>query len=282
MLMPSEIARMEEARQARAMTELGAIHERIMGGVMAYLEPGSWANQACGIGMGGKVSQDEVDRLVAFYESRGVEPRAEVAQFADESLLAAMANHQFELRQFETVLARLLHEGEQIDPAPAQGWPVDSDGNELVIEAVDAADETLVLESWRVAMSGFLPEPREPTEKELAMHRTILAHPHSEYLVAKFGDTVVGAGGAEYPRGDDIPVGVLFGVSVLDAYRRRGVQQALILHRVRGAQQRGAKVVVIHSLPGASTDRNSMRLGFGPCYTKAIMAKKGEGLVPSP
>ena len=38
--MPLEIARMEEARQARAMTELGATYERIMGGVMAYLEPG--------------------------------------------------------------------------------------------------------------------------------------------------------------------------------------------------------------------------------------------------
>ena len=279
MLMPLEIARMEEARQARAMTELGATYERIMGGVMAYLEPGSWANQACGIGLEGEVTQDEVDRLVAFYVSRGVEPRAEVAQFADESLLGAMAKHGFELRQFETVLVRLLDAGEKIEAAPAQGWPVDADGNELVIEAVDAADEPLVLESWRVSMSGFLPEVREPTEKELAMHRTILTHPHSEYLVAKFGGKVVGAG---YPRGDDIPVGVLFGVSVLDAYRKRGVQQALILHRVRGAQARGAKIAVIHSLPGASTDRNSMRLGFGPCYSKAIMAKKGEGLMPSP
>ena len=282
MLMPLEIARMEEARQARAMTELGATYERIMGGVMAYLEPGSWANQACGIGLEGEVTQDEVDRLVAFYVSRGVEPRAEVAQFADESLLAVMAKQGFELRQFETVLVRLLDAGEKIEAAPAQGWPVDADGNELVIEAVDAANEPLVLESWRVSMSGFLPEVREPTEKELAMHRTILTHPHSEYLVAKFGDTVVGAGGAEYPRGDDIPVGVLFGVSVLDDYRKRGVQQALILHRVRGAQERGAKIVVIHSLPGAATDRNSMRLGFGPCYTKAIMAKKGERLMPSP
>jgi len=273
---------MEEARQARAMTELGATYERIMGGVMAYLEPGSWANQACGIGLEGEVTQDEVDRLVRFYTERGVEPRAEVAQFADESLLGAMASHGFELRQFETVLVRLLEAGEKVDAVPAQGWPVDADGNELVIEAVDASDEALVLESWRVAMSGFLPEPREPTEKELAMHRKILTHPHSEYLVAKFGDTIVGAGAAEYPRGDDIPVGVLFGVSVLEDYRKRGVQQALILHRVRGAQERGAKIVVIHSLPGASTDRNSMRLGFGPCYTKAIMAKKGEGLVPSP
>lgn len=282
MLIPSDIARMEEARQARAMTEIGAEYEPIMGGVMSYLEPGSWANQACAIGLTGEVSEAEVDRFVTYYTAKGVEPRAEVAQFAHESLLTALAKRGFELRQFETVLARPLAETETIDPTPSGGWPVDDAGNRLAINRVDPADEPLVLESWRVAMSGFIDEVREPTEKELAMHRKIVAHPHSEFLVAKFGDRVVSAGGAEYPRDTEIPVGVLFGVSVLDEYRRKGIQQAMILRRIIGAQQRGAKVVVIHSIPGASTDRNAMRLGFAPSYTKAIMAMRGEGLVPSP
>ncbi len=280
--MPSEIARMEEARQARAMTEISVDYERIMGGVMSFLEPGSWANQACGVGLAGPVEEADVDRFVEYYTSRGVEPKVEVCQFADESLLKALGDRGFELRQFETVLVRKIDPDASALGGLTHGWPVDDEGRKLTIERVDPNDEALVLESWRVAMSGFMDEPSDPTEGQLEMHRQIVGHPHGEFIVAKFGDTIVGAGGAEYPRGDDISVVVLFGVSVLDEWRRRGVQQAMIAHRVEQGRLKGAKVAAIHSLPGASTDRNSMRLGFAPSYTKAIMAMSCEGLVPSP
>lgn len=280
--MPSEIARMEEARQARAMTEISVDYERIMGGVMSFLEPGSWANQACGVGLAGPVEEADVDRFVEYYTSRGVEPKVEVCQFADESLLKALGDRGFELRQFETVLVREIDPDASALGGLTHGWPVDDEGRKMTIERVDPNDEALVLESWRVAMSGFMDEPSDPTEGQLEMHRQIVGHPHGEFIVAKFGDTIVGAGGAEYPRGDDISVVVLFGVSVLDEWRRRGVQQAMIAHRVEQGRHKGAKVAAIHSLPGASTDRNSMRLGFAPSYTKAIMAMSGEGLAPSP
>lgn len=282
MLMPTEIARMEEARQARAITEVVAHFERIMGGVMSFLEPGSWANQACGVGLNGPVSEDEIDRFVAYYTSRGVEPRVELAQFADASLISGLGRRGFDLRQFETVLARTIDPDEEVMGALPGDWPTDDSGRRLVIQRVEPDDEKLVLESFKVSMSGFMPAGYTPSNAEIEMHRKIVAHPHSEYLVAMFGETVAGAGGAEYPRDAEIPVAVLFGVSVLRKFRMRGVQQAMILHRLRGAQERGAKVGVIHSIPGASTDRNAMRLGFRPSYTKVILAKKGEGLVPSP
>lgn len=282
MLMPIEIARMEEARQARAMTEIAPVHELAMGGVMSFLEPGSWANQACGVGLAGPVSDDEIDRFVAFYESRGVEPRVELSQFADPSLLAGLGQRGFDMRQFETVLARAIEPDADIMPALPGAWPRDDAGNDLEIARVEPADEAMVLESLRVAMSGFMPKGHVPSDGEVQMHRRVVAHPHGEVIVAKFGERVVGSGGAEYPRDAAIPVGVLFGVSVLPEFRRRGVQQAMIHYRLRRALERGASVAVIHSQPGASTDRNAMRLGFSPCYTKVIMAKRSEGLVPSP
>lgn len=282
MLIPSEIAGMEEARQARAMTEVVPHFERIMGGVMSFLEPGSWANQACGVGLAGPVTDDEIDRFVAYYESRGVEPRAELAQFADPSLIAGLGRRGFDLRQFETVLARPIDAGDGVMATMPGDWPSDDRGHTLEIRRVEPDDEAMVLESLRVSMAGFMPPGYAPSAGEIEMHRAIVAHPHSEYLVARFGEVVAGAGGAEYPRDAEIPVAVLFGVSVLTPYRRRGVQQAMILHRLHEARRRGARVAVIHSLPGASTDRNAMRLGFASCYTKAIMARRGEGLTPSP
>ncbi len=282
MLMPTEIARMEEARQARAMTEIVPDYEPVMGGVMSFLEPGSWANQACGVGLNGAVTEDEIERFVTYYTSRGVEPRVELSQFADPTLIAALGKRGFDLRQFETVLARPIDPSEDVMGVAPAGMPTDDRGRELVIEPVEPDDEAMVLESFKVSMSGFMPPGYVPSEAEIGMHRKIVAHPHADYLVARFGSDVVGAGGVEYPRDDEIPVGVLFGVSVRSEFRRRGVQQAMILHRVKGAQERGAKVAIIHSLPGASTDRNAMRLGFAPCYTKVVLAKRGEGLAPSP
>ncbi|PHQ82238.1 MAG: hypothetical protein COB69_02480 [Phycisphaera sp.] len=279
--MPIEIAKMEEARQARAMAEIAPVHEHIMGGVMTYMEPGSWSNYACNLGMDGPVTGDDLDRLVRFYVERGAEPEVEVASFADKTLIDGLAKRGFELRGFEVVLAKQFESGEDLSSLIQGGWPKDDNGQELVVERVDPDDEAMVQESCRVAMSGFVPAGYEASEKELAMHRKIVAHPHGDFIVAKFGSTVVGAGGAEYPRCEVMPVGVLFGVTVLEPWRRLGVQQAMIVHRLERARAKGAKIAVIHGEPGASTDRNAMRMGFAPAYTKAIMAMRGEGLVAS-
>ena len=38
-----------------------------MGGAMTFLEPGSWANQACGIALSGPVTNDEIDGRTDLY-----------------------------------------------------------------------------------------------------------------------------------------------------------------------------------------------------------------------
>ena len=281
MLMPIEIAKMEEARQARAMAEIAPVHEHIMGGVMTYMEPGSWSNYACNLGMEGPVTDEELDRLVRFFVERGVEPEVELAAFADKTLIKGLAERGFELREFEAVLSKPIIAAEDLQSLIAGSWPKDDNGQELVVERVEPDDEAMVQESCRVGMSGFVPADHKITDGELEMHRKIVGHPHGEYIVAKFGDTVIGAGGAEYPRCEVMPVGVLFGVTVLEPWRRRGVQQALIVHRLERARVKGAKIAVIHGEPGASTDRNAMRMGFAPAYMKATMAMRGEGLVAS-
>jgi len=263
------------------MAEIAPVHEHIMGGVMTYMEPGSWSNYACNLGMDGPVTGDDLDRLVRFYVERGVEPKVEVPSFADTTLIDGLAERGFELRGFEVVLAKAIDDKEDLRSLVQGGWPKDDNGQELIVERVEPEDEAMVRESCRVAMSGFVPADYEASDNELAMHRKIVAHPHGDFIVAKFGSAVVGAGGAEYPRCDVMPVCVLFGVTVLEPWRRRGVQQAMIVHRLQRARDHGARIAVIHGEPGASTDRNAMRMGFTPAYTKAIMAMRGEGLVAS-
>ena len=166
---PEEIARLEEARQADGTAEMilhGKQHdpdcaayeaERIADGWMTFAAKGSWANQACSLGLAGEVTNTDLDRLVQFYTSRGVEPRIEVCTFAHESLLVGLAARGFVLREFENVLARPLTDTADLRALHPHGWPSD-----LLIERVDPNDDSQVENHVRVAMSGFFVEEPPP------------------------------------------------------------------------------------------------------------------------
>lgn len=268
---PIDIARLEEARQAKSTAEIVEDAEPITGGWMAYDRPGSWANQACGLGLNGPVTDNELDSLVHFYASRGVEPRIEVCPFADHTLIDGLARRGFQLVEFENVLARDLSH-EPFPPQVPHGWP-----EPLKIELVDAGDPERAQNFIEVSTSGFRPldKPLDPDVFETT--RRMIAHPRTEaYLATRDGVSV--GGGAMEAVG---PIACLFSTSVLPNWRRRGVQAALIVRRLERARERGCDLGIIHSSPGETTERNAFRLGFRVAYTKVIMVMPGAGLMPS-
>lgn len=269
----AEIARLEERRQALGTAEVVQIAEPIGGGFMAFEGPGSWANQACALGLDGPVPADEIDRLVAFYTSRGVEPKIEVCPFAHESLVRGLAERGFTLREFENVLARELGPEEDLRAVLSHGWPPD-----LLLLRVDPADEEQVRVFIDVSTHGFRREGEPIFSEFLAVTRRVVAHPRCDSFLALVGGEPAGGGGMETAAG----VSCLFGASVLPRFRRRGIQQALIVRRLERARERGCRLACIHSRPGIPTERNAARLGFFMAYTKAVMALRGEGLLVSP
>src|SRR5690606_19368448 len=94
----AEIAWLEERRQARMLADVAPLVRPFAGGVMAFHEPGSWQNQATGVGLAGPVDAAEIAELIEFYESRGVEPRIELSPFADETLIAGLGERGFVVR----------------------------------------------------------------------------------------------------------------------------------------------------------------------------------------
>ena len=74
----------------------------------------------------------------------------------------------------------------------------------------------------------------------------------------------------------------LFGASVRPAFRRRGIQQALIAARLDRARSLGAELASVTSHPGIPTERNAARFGFQLAYVRAVLVKRAPGLVPSP
>lgn len=284
MLTPVEIARMEEHRQAVGTSEIAPEWEAIAGGRMCAGEAGGWINQACGLGLEGPVSGDEIDRFIAFYESRGSEPKIEVCPFADESLTRGLFERGFLLKEFEAVFARELTAGEDLD-ALAPGVTL-ADGRRVVIERIDpsAPDaEALAEVNSRVGMSGFLPEGQtEITEGMLEIGRQMLRHERTTLANVY----AVGPGGekeavAAYGMESAPPVASFFGVTVLAAFRNRGIQRLLIVDRLKRAREQGCDIACIHCHPGIPTERNALRLGFRLAYHKVAMVRPGAGLTSS-
>lgn len=271
-LSPSQIAALEERRQAESTAAAADVSQPIAGGMMSVSEVGSWTNQACGLGLAGPVSAAEVERLIAFYATRGIEPKIEVCPFVDASLLAELAAQGFVIREFEAVLARpLVRADEALEPP--HGWPPG-----IRFAAVDRGDPAQVEAFIDASTSGFRPAGA-PVPAPLATSiRRMLAGSRTEAFLALDGDRAVGGGSLDV--GED--AAALNGTSVLPEYRGRGIQQALIAIRLRCARERGCAVACIHSRPGIATERNAARLGFALVYHKAALVRPGPGLVPSP
>ena len=259
----AEIARHEEAREARTLAEVADVAEPIAGGQMCFAGKSSHANQAMGLGMNGPVDPATIQRLITFYESRGVEPRIELCPLADESLIRGLADQQFVVRDFETVLACDL-EHTTLPPAP-----------EVTVQRVNPTDEQQIQRYTDIAIQGFSVEVTEPFRRTV---RRALLHPENRTFAAVIDDQWAGVGSCQL----SVPCAAMSGMTTLEQFRRRGCQHALMIARLESAKRAGCRYVCIHSKPHVATARNAMRLGFQVVYTKAILVRPGPGLVPSP
>ena len=268
---PAEIAQLEEHRQAQLLAEVAPLVRPFAGGVMGFHEPGSWQNQASGVGLAGPVSLDEIDALIEFYASRAVEPRLELSPFADDTLIAGLGSRGFVIREFEHVLARELPAGEPLEAALPFGRTAGLD-----VRALDKADARLLERAVEVSLRGFYPNEAIPQAMFEACVRTSLL-PSVLTLLAWVDGELAAAGSVHLGE----RVASLMGVSTEPRFRRRGIQQALIVERLAAARAHGCVLATIGSRPGIPTERNAMRLGFAMAYTKVIVVRPGPGLARS-
>ena len=262
---PYEVALLEEHRQAVGVAQISRKSRSLGSGWLCFGGEGSWQNQAVGLGLEGPVGDEELDQLVGFYRSLRVEPVIIVCPFADPSLYRGLAKRGFGVCGFENVLFRELDD--EVDAlAPANGWP---DG--LDVRPLNLNDPSEVNRFVEVSNSGFYPE-NECLPLPLAEGtRRMLAHPGCTGFVAELGNTMVGGSALEIAGN----VAALMAASVVRSARRLGIQQAMMVARLKRARASGARFATIQSKPGIPTERNARRLGFQVAYTRAELARDG-------
>ncbi|MCA9287460.1 MAG: hypothetical protein KDA05_02680 [Phycisphaerales bacterium] len=267
---PIEIARLEERRLADALEHIAPHSQRFAGGIVARAEPGSWMNRGVGFGLDGPVPEGTLDRIARFYETAALEPRVEVSAYADMAWVRALGDAGFCVRRFANVLVRPLADAGRL----AADAIAAVDG--LTVETVDHADPASVGAYARTGTAGFARPGLPSTDLDLGVWARALERTGTIALLARVDGVPASAGIVELTP----PYATLFGLSVLPAFRRRGIQRAMQLARLDHARRLGATFATITSDPDGPTERNARRIGFAPMFARAILARSGPGLTP--
>jgi GNAT superfamily N-acetyltransferase len=256
-----------------------ATADRVAGGYVVYAGVGSPLTLAVGIGMDGAVSEADLDRVEAFYRSRGVMTEMEVCPLADRSLYEMLGARGYRVIEFDNVLVRDLRRSEPPPRAPRgagtpQRAPRRAEALQRAPKGVEvAAAEAGEIEEWARSVARGFAAPDEIPPVLLGLFGTLGRIPGAAPFLARVEGSIAGGGLVTIDQG----VARLSGTSTLPEFRGRGVHRALLQARLEFAAAAGADLATTRALPGSVSQRNAERQEFRVAYTRAKMALDPRG-----
>jgi len=229
----------------------------LAGGYAVLCGPGLYVNRALAVGLAGPMSAADFELLEQRSAVVGVPPAVDVTPTADGSVTELAGARGYRLLRFLTTHVRPLGE----DDATLSSDP------SIVVERADGE----LLGAWQdVAAAGFAVGPGEARRASDAFASAAAVVDRDGFLLAR--DVADGSplGSASVTIRDG--VAMLGGMSTLPAHRRRGVQRALVAHRLRFAAERGCDLAVCSTLPANASERNLVRAGFRPLHETVTLA----------
>ena len=255
------IAAYSEAAAARRDDGTGFARP-IAGGVASYAEADSPLNKVAGLGFAGPPDPVDLEAIEQAYAVRGAPIQIEFASLADAAVLELLAGRGYRLVSFENVLGRAL--GGPVEPVEAPGVEVRPSG--------DAEFDTWLAVAVEAAMhpdTQGVPWLEEFPREILENAERDAAGLVQRYLARLDG---VPAGGGSMRIADGIAQ--LTGAGTAPAFRRRGIQSALLSARLADAAAAGCDLAVITVQPGSKSQQNAQRRGFDLLYTRAVLANE--------
>jgi GNAT superfamily N-acetyltransferase len=230
--------------------------EAVAGGFAIYAGEGSPLNKAVGLGMHGPITQTDLEHVERFYRSRNAAPRVSVCPLADPSLIDLLKVGGYRLEMFYSVLFRSLTEGGRAGipmPAPTE------------VQITQATPEEADL--WiRTIGQGFTGQEAPPQEDMTILSPNFYAT-NATCFFAWIDGQPAGGGGMYIHEG----VVEFGGASTRPAFRKRGVQTALLHARMDAARKAGCDLALVVTAPGEESQRNVERAGFRLAYTRVVV-----------
>jgi GNAT superfamily N-acetyltransferase len=236
-----------------------------VGGTVAVLgEPGSPSNKVIALGFDGLPAADELDALERGHASAGVRVQVELSTLANPEVARLLTSRGYELIGFENVLARRLADV----PDVVKGAIVVSE-----VRGNESAEWMRALTDAFMHPDVFDGPPSHESFNRAELERAygyFAAVPGVSRLLASLDGST--AGGATLYLHDK--VAMLCGAATLPAWRRRGVQSALLHARLVSARAAGCDIAVVTTQPGSKSQENVQRAGFELIYSRAVLVRE--------
>ena len=218
-------------------------------------------NKVLGLGLGVDVTDEDLDAIELFYDERECPIQIELCPLVSVDLVAKLQTRGYVLKGFENELACALP-------------PVASSDNGLPVEILtgdraDAAFLRVTAEGFAVADSGSVTGPLAPDLID-SMTRIMrqFIHPDIVRYMVRIDGEPAGAAASIVSNG----VLGIFGTATRPAYRRRGVQRAIVAKALELASGQ-ADLAIATTEPGTISQRTFERFGFQVLYTRAILVR---------
>jgi len=231
------------------------------GGVAVIAGAGAPFSKVAGLGFE-PLDEAALDALERSYIERNTPIRVELASLGEPEVGARLTHRGYGLVGFENVLAKQLPAGT-------------SRSTEVSVAGIEEGQ----LAQWvDVLVSAFAsPDTYDGPAVEEKIDRAALDALFQQiseisgfvcYLARRNGE-IAGGAGMRVASG----VAQLCGAGTLPAHRRRGVQTALLQHRLADGARVGCDIAVVTTQPGSVSQQNVQRQGFELLYTRAILTK---------
>lgn len=205
-------------------------------------------NRAIGLGNESEPTVEQIERVEAFMGRLGLAPEIEVTDLT------------------RTALVRLL-EPRGYAPAVHFTWYVRFGRATTRIDSGITVDEDADVERWaHVNALGFDGFDQGGISRVNGMLSETTARSDAQRFTAWIDGEPVGSGAMAIRDGH----AALFAASTLPRYRRRGVQAALLEHRVRRAREADCDLFSVKVEPGSASERNVARNGFRRLCAKQV------------
>ncbi|HYH94350.1 GNAT family N-acetyltransferase [Hyalangium sp.] len=225
----------------------------IAGGEVIFAGPGSPLTQAVALALGQEITAAELDQVEALLGREPGPMQIETCPFTHPSLLALLAERGYRISEFQQVLVRPVE-------------PLESAPSGLEVRPLRPGEE----EPWaRGIFEAFTDSvPQDPALLQLMLPAT-RAEGTTCFIALIDGEP---AGGGTVAVHDGIAT--LSGAGVKRAFRRRGLQTALVRARLDFAARQGCTVASSGTQPGTTSQHNLERLGFRIAYPKVVLVRE--------
>jgi GNAT superfamily N-acetyltransferase len=235
----------------------------ISGGLAVYLSPASPVNKVIGLALDQDLDLEALEEVERQWADRDEPVRIEMSVLTDPAVGAALSERGYRLHGFENVLGIAL-DG-QVPMVPDHDVSVtlaaDAEFNtwmDIAVEAFSNLDGT-----------GSVPPDILSREHLKAVLEEMLGVPGFIRYLARLDGEPVGEAAMRI----DGDLAQIAGAGTMPRARGRGVQKALLHHRLADARAAGCTLAVVTTAPGTRSQDNVMRRGFALLYTRAILVR---------